>query len=83
MFTIGNTYSVCFPYGISFKMKLDTIHSATENHQILYTFICPNNSKVIVTYGVFKRLIITEVSNRIPYSYDNDYDFGPDNDLYC
>jgi hypothetical protein len=88
MFTIGNTYSICFPYGISSKMTLDAIHDATENYQILYTFISPNNAKVIITYGVSKRLIITEVLTKpsyfnANYDYINDNDFGTDDDLYA
>jgi hypothetical protein len=88
MFTIGNTYSICFPYGIKSEMTLNAIHDATENHQILYTFISSNNTKVIVTYGVFKRLIITEILTKpsytyANYNYGNDNDFGPDDDLYC
>jgi hypothetical protein len=59
MLTIGNTYSIGFPRGITTPMILKTTHEAKETHQVLYTFIDNNGIKILFTLGASNRLKIT------------------------
>jgi len=68
MLNIGKKYSIGFPRGITTEMTLSLVHSAKENHEILYTFLDQSNIKIMFTVGVFNKLKVIELLPPSPTS---------------
>jgi len=95
MLIIGNKYNITFPQGMTKMMTLKEIHQPKTIHQVLYTFLDSNNSKIMFTNGVLNRLKISEPflippfdrllideETYLPIGLTPSQDFLSDDDLY-
>jgi len=57
---VSSKYSIKFPMGQTLVMTLKSIHFATASHTVKYVFMDDSGSKIHLTKGVCKRVVIKE-----------------------
>jgi hypothetical protein len=56
MLYVGNSYIVKFPFGHTTTLTLHEVHNPSQTHEPLYTFIDYDNTKVLFSKGVCRRI---------------------------